>query len=75
MRYVKKRYRIFYLIPLTLSLIGFVVMQLIKFVMLGTIPDVHEISMTIEESLEGKYYKVFVNNRGEVFRGEELEKL
>lgn len=74
MRYIKKRYRIFYLIPFTISLSAFCVMQTMKFLLYGNIPDVTDVTVSIE-GFDGKYYKVYEKSNGDFYRGELLEKL
>lgn len=74
MRYIKKRYRIFYLIPFIASLAAFCVMQTMKFIITGHIPDVTDVTVSIE-GFDGKYYKVYEKSNGDFYRGEELNKL
>lgn len=45
-----------------------------KFLIYGNIPDVEDVTVSIE-CFDGKYYKVYEKMNGDFYRGELLEKL
>lgn len=74
MKYIKKRYRVFYLVPFTISIVAFCIMQVAKFILTGLVPEIQDVTVSIE-GFEGEYYKVYTESSGKSYKGEKLEKI
>lgn len=73
MKYIKKRYRIFY-IPLIFLVYFFSSCKIvIQFITIGMIPEIDSQPIQISiEKINGKFYKVYIKGMSR-FIGEELE--
>lgn len=72
MKYIKKRYRLFYFPLLVISLFLFVLWKAWDFLINGLIPE-QEITVSIE-GFHGKYKKVYRKD-GKEYIGETLERI
>lgn len=73
MKYIKKRYRIFY-VPLIFLMYFFSSCRIvIQFITIGFIPEIDLQTITVSiEKINGKFYKVYTKGMDR-FIGEELE--
>jgi hypothetical protein len=72
MKYIKKRYRIFYIPLIFLSYFFGMLNTLVKFIYHGFIPEINDIEISIE-GIEGDYHKIY-KQRDNVYIGEKLKK-
>lgn len=72
MKYIKKRYRIFYIPFILFSYLFSMFAVMVKFIYVGLIPEVNDIEVSIE-GIKGDYHKIYTKGN-DVYIGEKLIK-
>jgi len=72
MKYIKKRYRIFYIPLIFLSYLFGMLNTMVKFIYNGFIPELNDIEISIE-GVKGDYHKIYTKGN-DVYIGEKLIK-